>query len=512
MKNNAMIKNMISRVASLSVIFLVTMVITKITVQKSGDELYGFYSLANDFVNYAMILSIALNSMAGRYITISYYNESKEDVNKYFNSILFANIVLCCLIAVPMFLFIFFLDKIINIAPQDVNHVKMLFLFMFLNFGVTIISSVFTVGTFIKNRVDLDSYRSIESNVIKIILIIVSFSLFQSNIAYLGMATLASTLYVFAVNIYYLKKLTPEIKPFKKQFINFNYIKKVIHSGIWNSITRIGAILLNGMDLLIANLMVSTSAMGVLSVSKTLPKYFISAISSFSAVFTPSITIEYAKKNKQKLINKLTFAIKICSVFSNMIETIIIVLGTRIYTLWVPNQNSHILHILSIIAILGFCIILPLEPLWSVFTVTDKVKISSMYLIVEAVVTITTVAVLLQIVPKGFWQLVVIAGVSSLAEIIRGITFLPMYSAHCLQVQKRIFYKLLNRILAALVVTLSISFVIMRNISEVGWIGLFVMCIIIGFISVIINLLVVFDKQERKQVISSLNMLRKINK
>lgn len=501
--------NIIFKTLSMIITFASTLLITKVVVLKSGSDMYGFYSLSNDFVNYAMVLSTALNSMSGRYITLSYYQNDTKNVRRYFTSVFVANIFISIIMAVIGTVVICNLDSLIKIPAKNILDVKILFALIFVNFFVSIISSVFFVATFLKNRVDLDSLRQIESNCIKILLVLILFYSLKPNIAWLGVAVLASTMYIFYANIKYTKYFMPEVLPIEKKYISFTHVKEIFSSGIWNSITRIGAILLNGVDLLIANLIVGSQAMGMLSISKTLPKYFLSAVESFSTVFNPSITIAYAKGNIDEVVKKVNFSVKICAIISNLIEVVIIVLGVRIYTLWVPNQDANMLHILSVVAMLGYILVLPFESLWTVFTVTNKVKISSIYLITESVVSIGMVFLLLNGVSADFWQLVIIAGVSSIAEIIRGLIFLPIYSAFCLKISKLTFYKPIVRVLIALVISISISFVIENIVPGSGLVELIILIFVLSCVSVSISLIVILQKQERSIILNKIIKLIK---
>ncbi len=502
MKEGSMLKNIVFRIASMCITFAVTIMITSIVVTKLGDEMYGFYSLANDFVSYAAILSVALNSMSGRYITISYYEHNITDVNKFFNSILFSNVILSSVLVLPTFLIVYNLNKFINIPETAVNNVKALFMLIALNFFVSVISAVFTVATFIRNRVDLDSIRSAESNLIKFLIVVIFFYCIKPNIVFLGIGSLAATVYVFLTNIRYVKQLTPEIEIFNKKYFDIEYTKKVFFSGVWNSVTRIGAILLNGFDLLIANIMISSSAMGILSVSKTLPKYFLSAMQSFSAAFTPSVTIEYAQKNINKVVDNIKFAMKMCAIISNTIVTVIVVLGVKIYALWVPGQDSEKLHLLSVVAMIGLAFVLPMEPLWAVFTVTNKVKVSSLYLITESIIVISLVAVSLNFISEEIWKLVIISGVSSVAEVIRGFIFLPLLSAYYLKISKLTFYKTLMKILLSLIISTVMSYVVCSLFNGVSWIILIISCAVVCIISLFTGYAAILSKSERKKIIA----------
>ena len=52
--------------------FLISFTLTPYITNKLGVEAYGFVTLAKNFTQYASIITIALNSYASRYITVSY--------------------------------------------------------------------------------------------------------------------------------------------------------------------------------------------------------------------------------------------------------------------------------------------------------------------------------------------------------------------------------------------------------------------------------------------------------
>ena len=54
---------------------------------------------------------------------------------------------------------------------------------------------------------------------------------------------------------------------------------------------------------------------------------------------------------------------------------ILIGFGKEFYQLWVPNQNANLLELLTIITCFNLIFALPLEPLYNIFTVKNKIKI-----------------------------------------------------------------------------------------------------------------------------------------
>lgn len=65
------------------------------------------------------------------------------------------------------------------------------------------------------------------------------------------------------------------------------------------------------MDLLVANLFIGDTAMGIISLAKHMPAYILSFTGGISSIFAPQLTINYAKNNMEEIKNDLISSIKI---------------------------------------------------------------------------------------------------------------------------------------------------------------------------------------------------------
>ena len=135
--------NSFAQVFAFLVSISITFFLTPYIVGKLGASAYGFVGLASNFVSYAAIITTALNSMAGRFITISIHQNRIEEARKYFSSVFFANIILVSIISIISILLLFHLEYILDIPNNLMNDVKMLFGFIFLNFFISIIFNNF---------------------------------------------------------------------------------------------------------------------------------------------------------------------------------------------------------------------------------------------------------------------------------------------------------------------------------------------------------------------------------
>ena len=73
--------NLIAKIISYGTTYLIAFFLTPYLVEKIGSEAYSFYPIANNFASYMSIITIALNSMASRFITIALTKNEKKKAN-----------------------------------------------------------------------------------------------------------------------------------------------------------------------------------------------------------------------------------------------------------------------------------------------------------------------------------------------------------------------------------------------------------------------------------------------
>ena len=166
-------KNILMNLISFAVQFIIGFYISPIIVKKAGAAAYGFIGVANDFVSYASILATIFNSVASRFIAKEYYSKDYQKANNYFNSLLLANVLLSAFFGFLSIFLVPILDTILSIPIELVWDVKITFALIFASYIVSLVTSVFTVSTFITNRTDIQGIRNIINYVVRLALIII---------------------------------------------------------------------------------------------------------------------------------------------------------------------------------------------------------------------------------------------------------------------------------------------------------------------------------------------------
>ena len=500
--------NLIAQTMAFGINLCISFFLTPFIVEKIGVEANGFVSLANNFIEYAQIITVAINSMAGRFITISLHQQENNKANKYFTSVFICNLVMSIFLSIVSSVVIVFIKDIVNISPEILVDVKILWSFIFANFILSLFTSIYNVSTFVKNRLDLSALCNIKGYLIRIFVLLFCYLILDVHVWYIGLALFLMGIYNLIKNIYYSKKLTPELK-IKKIFFDINSILELVKAGIWNTLTKLSSIFSSGLDLLITNIFISGTAMGIMSLSKTIPTVILSLFGTLSSIFAPGITISYAKKNNSHIKSLLNESIKILGIFASIPLSILICFGKEFYSLWAPTQDAILLYNLTLITCANLIFCLPLEPLYNIFTVTNKIKISSIALIIFSSLSIGTTFILLNFLTLNEnMKMFIILGTSSFYNIIRVLTFLPIYSAKCLNFKLNSFYRviLINTLSVFLLVILGFS--IKAFIVIDTWTKLIFVCIIVCILGLLVNSMIVLTKDDRNYFLNKITFCK----
>ena len=493
-KSKALMINAIASFITFAVGICITFFFTPYLTDVVGEEAYGFVGLGNNIINYVTILTIALNSVAGRFITIEYHKGNKEQASEYFTSVLVANLSIIPVILVFAVPAILNVEKLLNVPAELVDSVRYLFVFLLANFVITLISTVYNVATFITNTLYLSSIANIITSLLRIFLMCAMFGLMPPNVAYVGLSTCICTFLGLVINIYYTKKLIPEIL-LKKKYIRFDKVKELISAGAWNSVTKLSQVLSDGLDLLITNLWISASLMGALSIAQQLPLYIATLLNTLINLFNPNLTMYYAKNDIDAVVKEMKLSMKFSSFFTNIIFCGIIVFGRAFVGLWVPNQDVKLIYELLCVIMMSVVVSGVTTSLNNIFTVTNKLRVNSLFWLVVSFTNVFLVFVLLNTTNLGIYA---VAGVSKATGILGNLFFIPIYACKCLKIKWNTFYPIILRYMGTTVLMMAVFYGIrMIYTLPMNWITFAIVCVIAGIAGCIINFFVLLNSRER---------------
>ena len=481
-------------------------------IEHIGVEANGYITLANNFISYATLAVTALNSMAGRFIIIEYVKKDYKKANLYYNSVFWGNLIIVAVLLPVAICLVAYLDNVINIPPSLSFDVKLLFSFVFLNFFLGTGAPNWDCGVLVTNRLSRKYLPNVFITVFRSAFLVAVMTLFVPKVWYVGLAATLFTVSSLAVNWYNTRVLTPELrielgKGQKK--CSGKAIKELVGSGIWNALTNLGNSLQTSLDLLICNLFIGPTEMGVLALGKILPSYLENFTNSMFSAFAPELVINYAEGDPDKLKHDLIRNMKIMSYFLSIPICGMIVLGKGFYSLWVPSQDAGVLSVISILICARYAFTSGIFILNSVFVTVNKVKLNSIVILSCGLISTAIVFLLLKTTSLGIYA---IACVSEVVYLIRiNVYTIPFASKH-LEIEKKPFY--IHEIICVVDVAILcfIGFLIDRFLPIGGWTGFIIKAVMIACVCLVINFWVLLKKEERKIIIGKIRRKKALNK
>ena len=182
--------------------------------------------------------------------------------------------------------------------------------------------------------------------------------------------------------------------------------------------------------------------------------------------------------------------------------TILYIYGDVFYQLWVPSQDAKLLQKLTIVGTFALIVTSPLEGFWNVFTATNKIKGSSIFVIINSILVFVTVVVCLLTTQNTITQMFIIAGTRSVWGVLRGIFFLPIYGAYCMGQKWNFYYKFIFKPLIGILLSMAICSLIRLIYMPDSWITLIIGGLVVAAITSILAGYLIMTKNDREYFMS----------
>ena len=153
--NTKLFINLVASLIVFVVQFFINFWLSPFIIEQLGENAYGFISLANNFTQYVTLLTIAINSMANRFISIEYNKGNSKEANGFFASVFWINVIISLLVLIISSILIINIENILNIESTLLIDVKITFALSFCNLIISFLSTCYISVTFVTNRMDL---------------------------------------------------------------------------------------------------------------------------------------------------------------------------------------------------------------------------------------------------------------------------------------------------------------------------------------------------------------------
>lgn len=417
--------NIFSGIFALVVSSGISFFVLPLIVKSIGEEASGFANLANDFITFASLLSLAVNSMGSRFISMAYHQGNLEKCKKYYSSIFVMNLLIVGILILPSTVFVFFLDKALNVSEINVLPARILFIASFANFYAGLFATFLSVPLHVFNKNSTMNVVSIFNSAFRALFLFVAFSFISVQIYWSAVAGLIFT--VLTIPFYwFLKRRFFASVPLS--FSNFSWasVGEILKSGVWNVVNQCGHILMSGLDLLLANLFISGAEMGMLSIAKTIPLLILSLSTTINNNYANKQIITYSIDGEEQLLKSIESSCRVSSYLLSVPIAVFCIFSVPFYNLWQPTLDPEKLAVLSIFAISYFVPFTATASLYNALTAKNMLSFNAITYVVTGVVSSVVTILLVRFTDLGVYAIAAVSSVVSVAR--NAFLMLPYYA------------------------------------------------------------------------------------
>lgn len=155
--NKQIFRNLVFNTLSFILNFIISFCFTPYLIRVVGKEAYSFFPLINNMIGYTAIITTAVGSMAGRFITMRIYKDGLEDANRYLNAMWVSNLVLSVFFTFLSIVLVVYIDQILTVPLYLLSDVRWLFGLGVFSMILGLLTGYLSIPTYVRNRVDLSS-------------------------------------------------------------------------------------------------------------------------------------------------------------------------------------------------------------------------------------------------------------------------------------------------------------------------------------------------------------------
>lgn len=445
------VKNILMNSISFVCNVVVGLLLMPYLVNHIGVAAYGLIPLAMFFTEYIGVITQSLTASINRSLTIEIQKNEQREANKVFNSALF----LILSIVFFQFFFVYYpitnISSIISVPDELVTQAMYFFALVFLNFSISLISSIFSVSMYSKNRLDLMEVAGILRALIRVGIIVFLFNYGYVDLVSVGVASLISGFSVFLYSIYFWKKLTPQLS-ISPSCIDFKKLKTIFSLGGWLLLNQIGFLLFLKVDLLIVNKYLGAIASGEYSIAIKLSEVLRAFSGILSGVLGPVVMIYFAKQQLDKMVSMTVTFVKFLSLSMAIPIVVVCVYSEDILGFWMGDEFRE-LYLVVWVVTLPLFINLGVTPLFSINVAMNKVKTPALVTFFLGIIGVALSVVFIKFTDLGYFG-VALSGVFILT--IKNALFIPFYTAKILKLPLFTFSKIHINTMMFLFICLSV--------------------------------------------------------
>ena len=427
-------RNLLTNIVYFLVNIVIGIFLVPYFVSKLGVGAYGLIPLATSITGYVAIVVQSLNTSVSRFLTVDLQREDYAAANRTFNTALFG-LSAIILLMVPLVLAVaWFVPSIFHVPIGQENSAILLFLGVCAAFLIRSWAGNFTVQLFAYNRLDLQNLVNLINLLVQTGLIIILFTLFGPDLAFVGGAYLAGAVVASGVSIILSRRVCPYLSLSIRSF-DRTRVKDLCRMGGWVVINQIGTLLFLSIDLIVVNLLFGATSAGEYAIALQWVILLRAVGGLLSGVLMPTILSYYALEQTESLIRVSKSAVKLMGFAMALPVGLVCGFAPQLLTIWVGSEYINLAPLMVLLTA-SLSINLAVLPLFSINVAYNQVRVPGIVTLVMGVWNIALAVALSLLTGSGYYG-VATAGVIVLTT--KNVFFTPWYATKVLGVEVHTF-------------------------------------------------------------------------
>jgi len=397
-------------------------------IRHLGIAVYGVVPLATSISGYLGVITIPFNMAVSRFLSLDLQRSDYLMANKTFNTALLGSMMIAAILLPCLMLLSWSVPWFLNIPTGNEMASRWLFMFLMMTFLITVVSSIFSVSPFSKNR--LECFMSVQgtSLVFRALLLIVLFSFFQPQLWHVGIGFLGGSVLGLVVAIIMAWKLTPELS-INRGLFEFKRLKSLLGMSWWVFVNQVGSLLFLNVELIIVNKLFGTVAGGKYGSILQLVIFLRAFSEMLSGTLTPTFFALYSKKEISRLIHFAFLSVRFLGLFIAIPIGLMCGFSPQLLEIWLGGDFVD-LWPLMVLLVSHLAISLPVRPLFAVHLALKKVKFPGT---VSLIMGVVNVILALALASKAGWGFYGVAAAGAIALTMKNGVLINLYTSHILK-------------------------------------------------------------------------------
>ena len=482
---------------------LITMIISfftlRIVIQTLGVNDYGIYTVVGGIVTLFTFINAGLSGATKRYILAELANGDIRSQIHVFNSAFKAHIIIAFLILlIGETIGVWFLNSRLNISVDRLYSANIIFHLSLLTSILTILQSPFTSVIISHEKMGIFAYFSIIDVGFKLLIIYLIPNISGDKLIVYALLLLVISFFNLLLNLFYCLRKIPMCR-FVYATDNGQLKNIFLYMG-WQMFGQ-GAYVCSSQGVVfLINIFYSVTVNAAYGISNNIINVVTQFVTNFQMAFTPQLTKNYISNNDKDLFKFIQNASKYSSYLLLYLVIPLIITCENVLNIWLGTYPDYsvVFCKLTLICIFLECASSPLT-----IAISSDCNIKR-YQLMISMVHMVNVLLCWFFLYKGFWPYVIIF-IRMFVDVL-----LIMVRIFVLKRNKNLFNPILwiqNTYVYPVIITL-ITFCILSVFNKYIFLGDFLRIILIGFLSILINTLLVYNwglnKDEKKAIIGYL--------